>query len=247
MLFLISAIGLYYTTEKQDVFVDDFKTKIIPKILQHISPAANYQPQKYLSKKEYKSSGLFRRRFTQYDGEDYWQANYKGLDFHCSELMVRYEDATTATTIFKGLFITAGISPYYSSGTYIWPKGDAQLAGSIADEHYRMYPMAEVQRYPIEDLSFSSHFTVYSTNFSETRQLLTGDRLKNMLVLKERTGRDVRFSFTGGKCFISLAMDEDLLEPSTSRLTDKSAYKEYFFTFLLVFNIIRELELDKLR
>lgn len=247
ILLLIAATGVYFTTKKNEEFIDDFKEKIISRIIHHISPAAVYKPMQYLSKKEYRLSGLYRRRFTDYDGDDYWKASYRGVNFHCSELMVRYEDSTTATTIFKGLFIAATISGYYNNGTYVWTKGASQLPVSMADENYRMYPLPGIEKYYALTESFKDYFSVYSSNFSETQQLLTPALQQKMIQLKERTGRDIVFSFVAGKCFIAVPMEENLLEPTVAGLNDKGSYKKYFFTFLLVFNIVQELELNRLQ
>ena len=247
LLLLITAIGIYFTTKKNEAFIDDFKEKIISRIIHHISPAAVYKPMQYLSKKEYRLSGLYRRRFTDYDGDDYWKASYRGVNFHCSELMVRYEDSTTATTIFKGLFIAAAISGFYGNGTYVWTKGASQLPVSMADENYRMYPLPDIEKYYALTESFRNYFSVYSSNFSETQNILTPALQQKMIQLKERTGRDIVFSFVAGKCFVAVPMEEDLLEPTATGLQDKESYKKYFFTFLLVFNIVQELELNRLQ
>lgn len=247
VLFIMVVTGIFNTTEKNEQFIEDFKQQIISRILHHISPAAVYKPLQFLSKKEYKLSGLYRRRFTEYDGEDYWKASYGGVHFHCSELTVRYEDAATATTIFKGLFITAVISGYYNNGTYVWTKGESQLPASMADESYRMYPLPAVKRYRTDDEDFNAQFSVYSSNFSDTQKIMTPSLLQKMLELKFKTGRDIVFSFVAGKCYVAIPMDEDLLEPAVKGLQNKESYKKYFFTFLLVFNIIRELELKRLQ
>ncbi|MBC7934786.1 MAG: DUF3137 domain-containing protein [Rhizobacter sp.] len=246
-LLVIAGIGIYFTTQKNEQFIDDFKEQIISRIIHHISPSAVYKPMKYLSKKEYKLSGLYRRRFTEYNGEDYWKATYRGVDFHCSELMVRHEDAATATTIFQGLFIAATINAYYNNGTYIWTKGASQLPASIADENYRMYPLPAVQKFTLIDETFKNSFSVYSSNFSETQKILTPDLQQKMLSLKQKTGRDIVFSFVAGRCYVAIPIEENLLEPAAAHLQDKESYKKHFFTFLLVFNIVQELELNKLR
>ena len=246
-LLVITFVAIYFTTKKNEVFIDDFKENIISRIIHHISPSAVYKPMQYLSKKEYKLSGLYRRRFTTYDGDDYWKATYKGVNFHCSELEVRYEDSTTATSIFEGLFLAATISTWYNGGTYIWTKGDSQLPASIAEETYRMYPLPDVKKFPVDNPAFKNSFSVYSSNFSETGKILTTQLQEKILLLKQKTGRDIVFSFVAGKCFVAIPMKENLLEPVLKGLQDKESYKKYFFTFLLVFNIVQELELDKLQ
>ncbi|RYD83716.1 MAG: DUF3137 domain-containing protein [Sphingobacteriales bacterium] len=246
-LLLITGVGIYFTTKKNEKFIDDFKEQIIARIIKHISPQAVYKPLKYLSKKEYLLSGLYRRRFTQYDGDDYWKSSYRGVNFHCSELLVRYEDAAMATTIFQGLFIEAEISHIYNSGTYVWTKNAAQLPTSMADENYRMYPLPGIQKFTNCSSDFKESFSVYSNNLLKTAVILTPVMQSKMLLLKQKTGRDIVFSFVNGKCFVAIPMEENLLEPTTRGLQDKESYKKYFFTFLLVFNVIQELELNKLQ
>lgn len=247
ILFAFTLVGIYFFVQKNEKYVDDFKDQVIRKIILHIDEKAVYKPMHFVSKKEYKASGLFRRRFTEYDGDDYWQSVYRHLSFHCSELMVRYEDSTTATTLFKGLFLSVDISPVYAGATYVWTKGDEQLPASVADEQYRMYTLPDVERYTALSEDFKKHFAVYTTHHSQAQYMITSDRQQQMLELKKRTSRDIVFSFVAGKCYIALPMDEDLLEPVKGDLKNKEVYKKYFFTFLLVFNIIKTLELEKLK
>jgi hypothetical protein len=247
ILFLFTLIGIYFFVQKNEKYVDDFKEQIIKKIILHIDENVVYKPMNFVSKKEYKASGLFRRRFTEYDGDDYWQSVYRNIAFHCSELMVRYEDSTTATTLFKGLFLAADINPVYSGATYVWIKGEAQLPASVADEQYRMYSLPDVEKVTSLSAEFRSHFSVYTTHQSQAALLLSPGRQEQMLALKNKTKRDIVFSFVAGKCYVALPMDDDLLEPVKGNLKKKEVYKNYFFTFLLIFNIIKVLELEKLR
>lgn len=240
-------IGVYFFVQKNERYVDDFKEQIIRKIIQHIDGNAVYKPMHFVSKREYKASGLFRRRFTEYDGDDYWQSVYRSVPFHCSELLVRYEDATTATTLFKGLFLSADINSVYSGATYVWTKGEEQLPASVADEQYRMYSLPDVEKYSNLSDEFRKYFSVFSTHFSQVPYLITAERQAQMLELKRRTSREIVFSFVAGKCYVALPMQEDLLEPVKGNLKNKEVYKKYFFTFLLLFNIIKTLELEKLR
>jgi hypothetical protein len=68
----------------------------------------------------------------------------------------------------------------------------------------------------------------------------------HMLVIREKLDREIVFSFVKGKCYIAVPFDENLLEPSNKGARDKQEIKNYFYTILLVFNIIRKLELNRL-
>lgn len=245
-MLIMCIIGVYFSAKYADRYIDDFKEKIIGQIITYIHPQAVYKPMGFVSKKEYKRSGLFRRRFTHFDGDDYWQSVYNGVDFHCSEITSWYEDAGGSDNIFKGLFFVAKISNSFTGGTYIWTKGHAQLPSSMADEHYRMFPLPHVQRVKINNEEFNKHYSVYTTNADEASLILSYHMMDHMLVIKKKLEKDIVFSFVAGKCYIAVPFEENLLEPSKKGLRDKEVIKNYFYTILLVFNIINKLELNRL-
>lgn len=245
-MLLMCIVGVYFWTKYSDRYIDDFKEKIIGQIITYIYPSAVYKPMGFISKKEYKASSLYRRRFTHFDGDDYWQSVYNGVAFHCSEVTSWYEDMAGRQNIFKGLFFIAGINNSFSGGTYIWVKGKAQLPSSMADEEYRMFPMPHVQRIKINHNNFNKHYAVYTTNAAEASLILSYNMMDHMLLIKEKLDKDITFSFVRGKCYIAVPFEENLLEPTKKGVRDKQEIKNYFYTILLVFNIIRKLELERL-
>lgn len=245
-MLLMCVIGVYFSAKYNDRYIDDFKEKIIGQIITFIYPSAVYKPMGFISKKEYKASGLFRRRFSHFDGDDYWQSVYNGVAFHCSEITSWYEDVGGTENIFKGLFFVAGINNAFTGGTYIWLKGKAQLASSVADEHYRMFPLHHLQKMKINHEIFNKQYSVYTTNPTESSLILSYNMMDHILLIKEKLGRDIVFSFVRGKCYIAVPFEENLLEPTKKGVRDKQEIKNYFYTILIVFNIIRKLELNRL-
>ncbi len=245
-MLIMCIAGVYFTAKYADRYIDDFKEKIIGQIITYIYPSAVYKPMGFISKKEYKKSGLYRRRFTHFDGDDYWQSVYNGVAFHCSEIKSWYKDVAGTSPIFKGLFFIASINKSFTGGTYIWTKGNTQLPSSIADEHYRMFPLPPVHRMKINHENFNKHYSVYTTNADEASLILSYNMMDHMLVIKKKLEKDIVFSFVAGKCYIAVPFEENLLEPSKKGLRDKTVVKNYFHTILLVFNIINKLELNRL-
>lgn len=245
-MLIMCIIGVYFYTKYADRYLDEFKEKIIRQIITYIHPDAVYKPMSLISKKEYKASGLYRRKFTHFDGDDYWQSVYNGVDFHCSEVNSWYEDMTGRQNIFKGLFFIAGINSSFAGGTYIWIKGDAQLPSSMADEEYRMYRLPEVHRMRVSHERFDKHYSVYTTSPDEASLLLSYNMMDHIVTIKEKLKKDIVFSFVAGKCYIAVPFEENLLEPSRNGVRDKEAIKQYFYTILLVFNIVNKLELYRL-
>lgn len=245
-MIIMCAVGVYFYTRYSDRYIDDFKEKVIGQIISFINPAAVYKPMGFISKKEYKASGLYRRRFTHFDGDDYWESNYSGVAFHCSEIKSWYEDAGGVHQIFKGLFFIAKLNRTFTGGTYIWVKGKAQLPATMADEHYRLFPLPHVQKMKTDHERFSKHYSVYTTNIYEASRILSYSMMDHMQLIKEKLGKDIMFSFVAGRCYIAVPFDENLLEPSGKGVRDKEEIKKYFYSILLVFNIIKTLELNRL-
>ncbi len=245
-MLLMFIAGVYFSAKYSDRYIDDFKEKIIKQIITYIHPEAVYKPMGFVSKKEYKASGLFRRRFTHFDGDDYWECVCDGVAFHCSEIKSWIEDGAGVETIFKGLFFSAGLSSVFTGGTYIWTKGNVQLPATIADEHYRMFFLPEVHRVKTNHGPFNKQYSVYSTNAYEAAAIVTTGMMDHMLLLKEKLKREIVFSFVAGRCYVAVPFEEDLLEPSKKGIKNKEEFKNYFFTILLVFNIIQKLELNRL-
>jgi len=245
-MLLMCITGVYFSAKYGDKYIDDFKEKIIGQIITYIHPQAVYKPMGFVSKKEYKISGLYRRRFSHFDGDDYWQSVYNGVAFHCSEIKAMYSDPTGSNIIFKGLFFVAKINNSFAGATYVWTRGNAQLPASVADEHYRMYPLPRVQRVNTGHETFNRHYSVYTSNAAEASLILSYNMMDHMLVIKEKLAKDIVFSFVAGKCYIAIPFEENLLEPSKKGVKDKEEIKNYFYSILLVFNIINKLELYRL-
>ncbi len=245
-MLIMCIIGVYFSTRYSDRYIDDFKEKVIGPIITYIYPSAVYKPMGFISKKEYKASSLYRRRFTHFDGDDYWETVYNGIAFHCSEIKSWAEDSTGISYIFKGLFFCARINSSFSGGTYLWAKGNTQLPSSMADERYRLYPMPQVQKVRTGNERFDKYYSVYTTDVNEASLILSYHMMDHILLIREKLDREIVFSFVAGKCYIAVPFDENLLEPPKRGIRDKEEIKNYFLTILLVFNIIDRLELSRL-
>ena len=93
---------------------------------------------------------------------------------------------------------------------------------------------------------FNKNYSVYTTNADEASLILSYNMMDHMLLIKKKLKKDIVFSFVAGKCYIAVPFDENLLEPSKKGIRDKEAIKNYFYSILLVFNIINKLELNRL-
>jgi hypothetical protein len=140
----------------------------------------------------------------------------------------------------------ARVNPNFTGGTYVWTRGDEQLAASIMDEEYRMMYLPAVNKFKIDDKDFNKQFTVCTTFPSQAREIITDAFASRLLHFKNQLGRDIQVSVVAGKCFVAIPFDEDLLEPMGAHPENKEQVKKYFFTILLVLSIINQLHLSNL-
>ena len=248
ILFVGAIVSIGYYTKKDNAYTDDFKERVIRQVVNYLNPALTYKPDGAMPEREYRQSGLFRRRYDYYYGEDSLEGVYKGVTFHCSELRTTYIGGrrNLELTIFKGLFFAAVVNPKYKGGTYVWIKDEEQFGESIADERYRLLAFPKVYDMKMGHELFDSNFFVCSTNPKEAREILDTDMMNRLLEFRKQLKRKVVFSVVMGRCYVGIPINEDLLEPGDP-IGDKEEVKKYFFTILLMLSIINQLELSQLQ
>lgn len=95
--------------------------------------------------------------------------------------------------IFLRAIFCATINNSFTGSTYIRVRGKAQLASSIAAEHYRMYPLPEVQRMKVNHANFNQQYVVYTNQAAQASLILTGSMLDHMLLIKTKLEKDIVF------------------------------------------------------
>jgi Protein of unknown function (DUF3137) len=248
LLLLVTVYNIYNAIRSGDKYIADFKESVIGEIIKYLNPNLVYRPDQMVPSKYYRQSGLFRKRYDDYAGDDYIGGIYKGVEFFCSEINTTTRDnngGRSFNTIFKGLFFTATINKNYTGGTYVWIKDEEQFGASISEERYRLLPFPEVYDMKMGDKTFDTYFSVCSTNPAEARTILDSYMMQRLLEFRRQIKRKVVFSVVLGRCYVAIPISENLLEP-TEPLGDKEAVKKYFFTILLILSIVNQLELNKL-
>ncbi len=242
IFFILLIVSLGFHINSRNEFQVNFKESIIKKILDFIYPNINYEPEKYISSKFYKNSSLYRYKYDSINGDDLFKGVYKNVPFSCSELSTKIDDET----IFSGLFFAARINNYYSSGTYVWSKENSQYADSISTERYRYYPMPKVTGLKLQHEAFDKYFTACSTYPAQAREILTEERIQQMINFCIKINRDISFSFVGGHCYVAVPSSSSLFEAAKDP-GDKERIKNYFLNIILFLSLIDKLRLDEMQ
>lgn len=244
----VCCLSFYNYVKKENDYVDTYKSAIVGAVIEYLNHDLEYKPDTAVPEKEYRQSGLYRRNYNYYEGGDLIKGNYKGVGFHCCELHTKYDTGTTnnvVVKIFKGLFFAAKVHRRFTGGTYIWVKGQEQLANSVADEMYRLITFPETRHYYTGNPAFDAAYAVYTTNSAEAAIILTAEMTNSLLHFSKQIHRAVVFSVVMGKCYVAIPVKEDLFEP-TDDIEDKEEIKKYFFSVLLILSIINQLKIKNL-
>lgn len=243
---LIFSIFKFFS--KKEEFVNNYKEIIIKEIIEFLNPGAIYEPLKMVSPKDYEYSGLYPKSYDVCNGEDWIKGVYKNVNYSCSELetsqLAGGRNGNTVR-IFKGLFFVAPIGYGYGA-TYVWPADDVQLPVTVADYHFeRFLPLPEITPVNMNHPEFERYFAVYGSDSSIATTIIDDVMMERMIQFRNQIGRDVRFSFVNGYCFVSIEIQENLFEPALSDIMDKDKIQAYFFSVLLILSIINQLDLKR--
>lgn len=254
LLFIGIGISIYNYGTRANRFDDDYRNLLIREIINHILPGTTYLPDSCINEVNYKKSCLCRYPYSAFEGSDLMKGNYKGVNFHCSQVESADTNtidsvgvSTDATDIFNGLFLIVPISNGYSGGTYIWPRGGEQLPVSIMDEAYRLMPMPRTWDVPFNDPAFNEYFRVCSTYPDEAREILTPVIRAKMVALTEEFDRMVAFSYVAGTFNFAFPFKGDMFDDDGSAPDDKEQIRFFFERVNLIPHIIDELELFNLQ
>jgi hypothetical protein len=243
-------LAIYKYTKHKERFVVNYKETIISEIIKYLNPEMVYTPKKFMSSMDYDKSGLYRRSYDSFNGDDYMQGVYKNVRFYCSELETGFQVSArdpTNVRIFKGLFFAVPLKIPFMSATYIWPNEEEQFEDPLDAKSYQLIPLASPNLYKMNAgiPRFDNNFSIFSTNPNDASSLIDPDLMERLVSFKKQIERDIRLSFVNNILYVSINMDEEMFEPSTSHPGDKEKIKSYFFNVLLILSIINQLNLTK--
>ncbi len=232
-LFLMLPIGLYITflLYRIQKFRIDFKPKIVNLILDFIDDGLNhgrfdYDPKKFIPKKDFLSSRILATDAPYYEGEDYIKGKIGEVDFELCELNVReYSKVRNRLNyVFRGVFLHASFKQHMRGALIILPREFKQyLSRSI--KAFTSKGGRSVDEMIMPD--FREIFMVYATKEVDTTKLLSKDMQQAILEYKIKTDKEIYLSFVRNQFYIGVTEPKDILEP-------------FIFTSNVSFDLVRE-------
>jgi hypothetical protein len=199
-----------------------FRARVIPYLLEGISPGLEYWPADGIDEDEFYASGLFISpdRYFSHDlvsgivgrtdlrfslvhaEEEYEETVYEtetdsdGNSTTVSHTETRWRD------IFQGLFFSADFHKHFHGYTRVTPGGRG-LFGRFSSSAVKL-----------EDPRFTKRFSVSSSDQVEARYLLTPAMMERILAVDDRFGGRMQIAFSGSRVIIAVSMGWDSLSPN---------------------------------
>lgn len=227
-----------------------YKTKVVERVVVAIEPEWNYQADAHVGALEFKSSKLFSRSYSIFNGDDLVSGKIDKTDFRSSELDVKYEvgsgDNTEYHSLFGGFFFHADFNKHFAGQTYVI-HGDLEskvriLRSLSAGENKTRKRGAFVR---LENPEFTKIFTVSSTDQQEARYLLTPKIMEALVNLYTKYPHPMHISFVGTRVYFAIAFGKPLFEPRIFKpATTFEEVDQLYNLFMLNAEIIKELNLN---
>jgi hypothetical protein len=227
-------------------FYMDFKTRVIERIVKFIDPSFTYISHKYILPQQLAESKLFKYLPKKYKGDDYVVGVLgKSTKIEFSEVVARHKakhmgpggkQSSEWQITFKGLFFVAQVEKAFTGQTFVVAAGDSVdtlMHGSGA------LPT----QVPIDDQGFNQYFTVYSTDHTEAKTMLTADVVQRLVDFRSNRENPVRFSFVGHRINVAVWHEKDLFEPEIFKtLLDFGIIQEYYDDLYQAISLMEQID-----
>jgi hypothetical protein len=246
-------IGLAIRAYQGTKFSREFKSRIMPVIVDTIHPGMSYSPNSGVSIGEFEKSRLYLTHPDRYRCEDYFQGEIGKTSIRFSEVHAekKHESrdshgrkSTSYTTIFRGLFFVVDFNKHFSGETYILADNSEGIFGRFARK-LQKWNWSRPDLIELEDPEFEKVFKVFSTDQVEGRYIVTPHFMRLLLDLKTKAGATPCISFLDNAVYVAIPNSKDFFEFKFSQsLLDDGALKSLVDQLQFCTSIVDDLELN---
>lgn len=250
VLLLAWLVACYFATRG---YKAEFKDQIIRKLVTFLDPALTYAKEGCIAPDVYTRSQIFLTRYDRYSGEDYVTGTLGRTQVAFSELHTQYKTEYTDSkghhhtqwhTIFRGIFFVADFNKNFNGVTVVLTDTAEKLFGFLGRKLQAMNPRRG-ELIKLEDPEFEQQFVVYGDDQIGARYILSTALMKRMTEFRQRTKKEVQFSFVANQVMIAISYPKDLFEPALfTTLVTFAPIQEYYNDLCLALGIVEELNLN---
>lgn len=248
-----AAVGSFFYKFIISGYVQEFKLRIIRRIVEFMDPSLEYWPTGHISDVEFNSSRIFGQYPDRMRGDDLVWGKIGLTPIKFSEVHAEHETQTTDRygrrhrryrTIFKGIFFMADFNKKFYGKTVVLPDTAERLFGGLGSL-LQSLNRSRGELVKLDDPEFERHFVVYADDQIESRYVLSTSLMKRIVEFRKKTGKRLYLSFVGSQAFLAIAYRRSLFEPRVfSSITGFKHVREYFEDLQLALGIVEDLNLN---
>jgi hypothetical protein len=239
-------VGIYLAIKKK--FVDEYKDKVIKKMVAFVAPDLKYDKNRYVAEEKFHDSCLFAKEPNRYYGSDYVFGKVGQTLIEFSELHAVYMESSTKkqdVPIFHGLFFIADFNKHFKGKTMVLPDKAESMLGQVVGSFFQKMFGGSGELVKLEDPEFERLFVVYGDDNIEARYILTSSLMQRIIALKKKANSPVSLSFVRSRVYIAIATSQPLFEPDLFQSAVNSQEIERFFEDMkLAIGIVEDLNLN---
>ncbi len=250
LLAFLGAGGAYALLTR--TYVSNFKNIVMTNLVQFINPNLAYDAHHHVSIEDYTQSGLFKRSYDRYQGDDHVTGLIGQTHIEFSELHTEYKTVShrkgrrreTWHTIFRGLFFMADFHKEFKGVTYVLPDKAESLfgsMGSLLQSHNKSH--GELMK--MDDPEFEKAFVVYGTDPIEARYILSNSLMKRIIDFKKKRPHSLHIGFINSRMIIALSYPRPLFEPNLYKsLLEFEEINAFLEDLMLAIGLVEDMNLN---
>ncbi|MDH5656163.1 MAG: DUF3137 domain-containing protein [Spirochaetia bacterium] len=236
----------------------NLKNNVISKMIAFLDSELTYSWKDHVHLREFLQSGLYPElNFNNiyYTGDDHVKGMIDKTYVEFSEITARSGPPKKAENnlqnYFHGFFFLADFNKNFSGRTFIFPDFPEEKYGSFIAENFqsfinsqKTYGVKENQ-IRLEDPEFEKLFSVFSSDETEARYILSPSFMEKLTTFRKQTGIPLRISFVNSKIFIVIPVASELFEMDPFKpVNNLNLLHNFADDFIFAMGITDELNLN---
>jgi len=214
-----------------------FKHEVAAEVFKIVCPTASYAPLEGIAETTFDEPGLFNTRGG-FKSDDRVRGRIGQTPFEAADVSRSYSTGgknSRTVIVFRGLFFHLDFNKTLRGVTLVDPKGASP--SSVGSR-------SGLTQVVLESPEFDDHFTVYASDETEARYILTPAMMERILALQSNTEKPVHLAFKNNRAFLGINYERALFEPGIAASTSVEAIHEMAAQFALAEGIVHELDLN---
>lgn len=232
-IFIFVISQLISGNKKVIEFNNEYKEKVIDKMLQNFIEELDYIPLKSLPSNIYDEAN-YGRHYNKYYSDDYFEGKINNQKIIMADLLVQEEtkeededgnETTETTTIFNGLFGKINLNKSINSNLNITRGYGLSLFSK--------------QKLEMDSHEFEKKFNVYTDNNIIAMQLLTSDIQEDILELYNKYKIDFDIIIMNDKMYV-LFHTGNMFEAFSTKNSPNQVLEEYFEIMKFIYKLVKK-------